>query len=95
MDKLGDIDKDPDYAQKLETAKQNVLRKCKNTNYKRTIPVIETGFDKVLSDIEESPQHSREAILQLHMASARQCSLYVASTEVEKMNNQLAKFQLD
>ena len=94
LEKLGDIDDDPAYARKIEKAKSNILKKCKNTDYKKSLVIIDKAFRQAIKDIEEDPKHSKTALLHLCVAKAKECSLSVGTEEVEKINKQLLNFQL-
>ena len=67
LERLGNFDNDPDYAEKIEAAKQNIMKKCKNNGYKKTLAVIEQAFAQTLKDIETNPNHSKSALLLLNM----------------------------
>ncbi len=94
LEKLGDIDDDPDYAKKIEEAKKNVLRRCKNTNYKKSLVMIETAFNQAIKDIEEDTKHSKTALLHLCLERVKECSLAIGTEEVEKINSQIYNFEL-
>lgn len=90
---LEDIDNDPNYIERINKAKKNILKKSKNTGYKNGCDNIEHAFKKVLEDIEAKPNLSKIALLHLHMDTAKQASIYLATDDVQELNNQLMKFQ--
>ena len=51
LQKLGNIDNDPNYEEKLNIAKENIIKKFKNTNYRRAIKIVEEGFKKINEEI--------------------------------------------
>ncbi|MBR6301617.1 hypothetical protein IKR55_02665, partial [bacterium] len=90
---LGNIDDDPDYVAKIEKAKLNVLTKCKNTNYKKSLVIIDTAFKQAIKDIEDSPRHSKTALLHLSLERAKEAALSIGNEDVENMTEQLYKYQ--
>ncbi len=93
LKKLGDIDNDPDYKEKVLQTKAIVAKRCRNTNYRATAGVIEAAFDTALKEIEAHPEHSKTAFLNLYMVHAKDASLYVAQRNVQMLNSKLQAFQ--
>lgn len=93
LKKLENLDNDPDYINTLETAKENIIRKFKRTNYSITTKIINETFKKAISLMQEHPEHSKLAYLHLCMENAKTASIYVAEQQVEKLNFELQKLQ--
>ena len=91
--KLGYFDDNPNYREKLEILKINLMKKFEHTNYSKTKHLIKQSIDKTIEDIEKNPNHSKSALLFVNMEMAKEASLYLAANEVEKINNQLMNFQ--
>lgn len=93
LDKIGNIDNDPDYAEKIEQMRQNLLVKFKKTNYRKSVDILDAAFKSLLNEIKEHPELSKTAYLHLYMENLIQACLYVGSTEVQKKNEELLVFQ--
>lgn len=90
---LENLDNDPDYINRINTAKENIIRKFKNTNYRKTSKIIDAAFQQAFEEIEKNPQSSKIAYLHLFLNSAQTASIYVAKKDVENLNIQLQEFQ--
>ena len=93
LQKLNNLDNDPDYINTLEKTKENIIRKFKNTNYRITTKIIDSAFKKAIEMMDEYPEHSRLAYMHLFMENAKTASIYVAKQQVEKLNYELQTFQ--
>lgn len=93
LQKLGNIDNDPNYAEKLNITKENIIRKFKHTNYRRSIKIIEEAFKKIQEEIKEHPEHSKTAYVHLYMENAKTATLYIAHKQVEYLNMKLQAYQ--
>lgn len=93
LKKLGNIDNDPNYEEKLNIAKENIIKKFKNTNYRRAIKIVEEGFKKINEEIKNHPEHSKTAYVHLYMENVKTATLYVATKQVEELNLKLQAYQ--
>lgn len=93
LQKLGNIDNDPNYEEKLNIAKENIIKKFKNTNYRRAIKIVEEGFKKINEEIKEHPEHSKTAYVHLYMDNVKTATLYIATKQVENLNMKLQAYQ--
>lgn len=91
--KLGNIDDAPDWAEKLEELRNNLIRKVHNTNYKKIDKLVNATFNDLLDEIEKHPQHSKTALLYLHLEQLKDGILYLAKHDVDKLNNALKAYQ--
>ncbi len=91
--KLGDIDNDPNYKEKIEKFRATMLKKCQQTNYSITKKIFNKAIDKALEEFEKYPDHSKSALLYVNLDLAKHASLYQASEDVESLNSQLMRFQ--
>lgn len=89
LKKLKNLDKDPDYLNAIKTVKENVIRKCKNTNYRITTLIIEKAFDEAVLEMEKHPEHSKLAYLHLYLENAKTASIYIAQQNVKVINAKL------
>nr|QGT49736.1 hypothetical protein Melaina855_1230 [uncultured Candidatus Melainabacteria bacterium] len=93
LDKLGNIDNDPDYIEKINQTKENIIKKFKNTNYRKSIKIVEEGFKNALAEIEKHPELSKTAYLHLFMENVKTATLYVATNQIDQLNLKLMAYQ--
>ena len=91
--KLGNIDNDPDWAQKLEDLRQTLKRRVHNTNYRKIDKLVDASFNDLLDEIEKHPQHPKTALLYLHMENLKSGIEYLAKADVNKLNSALKGYQ--
>lgn len=93
LDKLGNIDKDPNYKEKLNTARENIIKKFKKTNYRLSIKIMDKAFEDLLQEIKENPARSKTALLHLKMDEAKSASIIAAKYNIDLLNDKLRKIQ--
>lgn len=89
LNKLENLDKDTDYINTLNTAKETIIKKFKNTNYRITTLIIEKAFEQAIIDMQSHPKHSKLAYINLYMENAKTASIYIAKENIEKLNYKL------
>ncbi|MDE6138930.1 MAG: hypothetical protein K2F57_05620 [Candidatus Gastranaerophilales bacterium] len=93
LQKLGNIDNDPNYEEKLNIAKENIIKKFKNTNYRRAIKIVEEGFKRIQEDTQNHPELSKTAYVHLYMENVKTATLYIATQQIEQLNIKLQAYQ--
>ena len=93
LDKLGNLDNDPLYAEKLDKAMKNIMRKINTSGYKKSNKVIKEMYSRIQEVIEENPNLSKTAFAYLLMEGAKQNITKLALQETSVMNEHLTKFQ--
>ena len=93
LNKLGDIDDDPNYTDKLNTMHENLVRRFRNTNYRITIKIIDQAFKDLEADIKQHPNRSKTALLHLKMDEAKSASIAAATLQVQELNVRLVNIQ--
>jgi hypothetical protein len=91
--KLGNIDNDPNWAQKIEDLRQIIKRRVHNTNYRKIEKLVDASFNDLLDEIEKHPQHSKTALIYLHMEELKSGIMYLANADVNKLNAALKGYQ--
>ena len=91
--KLGNIDYDPDWAQKIEDLRQSIKHRVHNTNYRKIEKLVDASFNDLLDDIKKHPQHSKTALLYLHIEELKSGIVYLAKNDVNKLNMALRDYQ--
>lgn len=91
--KLGNIDYDPNWAQKIEDLRQTLKRRVHNTNYRKIEKLVDASLNDLLDDIEKHPQHSKTALLYLHIEELKSGIVYLAKNDVNKLNMALRGYQ--
>lgn len=94
LDKLSDIDNDPNYKERILQAKENIIKRCRNTNFKITIPIIEAGFKALLETIEASPEISKYELLKENFDYVKAGSIALAKRSTVGLNAKLATIDL-
>ena len=93
LNNLGNIDKDPNYKEKVKAMEERIVRKFKNTNYRISIKIIRKSFENALKEMEEHPERSKTALLYLHMEEAKSASIVAAKYNINLLNQKLMKIQ--
>ena len=69
---LGELDKDPNYKDKVEKFKQDIIAKAKRTSYSRTGLTYETAIKEAFELFDKFPRMSRNFILDATIEAALQ-----------------------
>lgn len=93
LNKLGNIDDDPNYTDKLDKMHENLVRRFRNTNYRITIKIIDQAFKDLEADIKQHPNRSKTALLHLKMDEVKSASIAAATLQVQQQNARLANIQ--
>lgn len=93
LDKIGDIDNDPNYEEKLDIMHDNIVRKFKNTNYRITIKIMDKAFSTLKEDIKNNPDKSKTALLYLKMEEAKTAFIAAGKYQVDILNTELKAIQ--
>lgn len=93
LDKLADIDNDPNYEARVLELKEKIIKKCKRTNFSITSKLVDKGLTNALNSMKENPQNSKLAYLNFYLENIKQGSIYVASEKVRILNEQLMLLQ--
>jgi hypothetical protein len=91
--KLGNIDNDPNWEQKIEELRTTIKRKAHNTNYRKIEKLVDAAFSDLLDEIERHPQHSKTALLYLYLEQLKAGIVYLAKNDVDKLNASLKGYQ--
>ena len=91
--KLGNIDKDPNWEQKLNELREKLKRKVHNTNYRKIEKLVDAAFNDLLDEIEKHPNHSKTALLYLNLENLKGGIVYLAKHDVERLNLSLKGYQ--
>lgn len=94
LEVLENIDEDPDYEKTIQTVQNNIVRKMKRTNFRRTIPIFVAALNSAIKDIKLHPQSSRKSILEYQIGMAKGGVRYVMQTSVENENSSLELYDI-
>ena len=72
LNKLSDIDSDPNYKERVEQYRQNIIRRAKNTSYSRPARTFETAINEAFDMFDKFPSMSKYFILSATMDAALQ-----------------------
>lgn len=86
LEKLKDIDTDPDYLQKIQIARTNIINKTKKTNYRINAKIYDKTIEDSIEKIEEHPELSKIGILTADLNVAKEAAVYVARQYTDKIN---------
>ena len=93
-EKLGNIDNDPNWEQRLEEFRTTLKRRVHNTNYRKIEKLVDATFSDLLDEIEKHPQHSKTALLYLHIEQLKAGIMFLAKHDVAKLNMTLKGYQI-
>lgn len=91
--KLENLDTDPDYMQKIYTAKNNIINRTKNTNYRITAKLFDDAFKNAIQTIEEHPDLSKVGILLSNLNTATNAAIYIGKQHINEINNELKQLE--
>ena len=91
--KLENIDNDTNWVEKIEELRKTLKRRVHNTNYRKIEKLVDASFNDLLDDIEKHPQHSKTALVYLHIEELKSGIMYLAKNDVNRLNMALKGYQ--
>lgn len=94
VENLKDLDKDPNYMNRILESKERILKKIARTNYRITSKIYEKAIDNAISQMEQKPDMPKYTIFASNIDMANDAAIYVAKQNVAKINEKLANVQI-
>lgn len=91
---LANIDNDADYKEKILQSKARILKRVKNTNYRKTYEIYEKAYDNAIAQIEHDSENSKLAIIAANLNSAQSASVYISRKNIDSLNEKLRQIQV-
>lgn len=93
IEKLSDIDTDPNYKQRLIETKERIDKYCKNTNFRKSIKNIDTIMDGLIDIFEKNPNLKKYESLKTNIAYLNMKNTELAQNYIQTQNATLKQIQ--
>jgi len=93
VEKLSDIDTDPNYLERLKQAREKMNKGCMNTNFRITAKNVDKIMTAVIEELEKNPNQPKYKLLQYNIEYLRLKNIEFAKSYVDSLNSVLERIQ--
>lgn len=90
---VGNLDNDPNYLETINKTEDEMIRKFKNTRYRKSIKYVKNVFDQMKTNIAQHPEQSKHAYFQIYMEQLKTILLYGTKQDFEELNQTLKRIE--
>jgi hypothetical protein len=93
IEKLGDLNNDPNYLGKIDMLQERILDRCKNTHYRKSLSLIEPAITDIKNSLQNNPAYNKVEFIKSYVQSIRDGSLMIAEKDLETPKSVLEQYQ--
>jgi cysteinyl-tRNA synthetase len=85
--KLGDLNNDPDYLEKLDKMEENILNRCKNTGYRKSLSLVKPAIKDMKSTLAKNPNSNKLDVVKSFTEAIKAGSLLAAKKDTKAQSD--------
>lgn len=93
VEKLADIDTDPNYKQRLEQAKNNMNKYCMNTNFRPAAKNVDKVMNAIIEELDKNPNQPKYKLITDNINYLKTKNIEFAKNYTGKLNSVLQQIQ--
>ena len=93
VEKLADIESDPNYEQRLVEARERILKSCNRTNFRLSVKNIDKVLTAVIEEVKKKPKQAKYDFIKYNTDYVRAKNIELAKNYVDSLNGTLERLQ--